>query len=125
MVTSVNLRTIQELSSATMSNNLDHDRSVAGKMHPIDLATQKITIVKSVSNSEVKMAHLVPGQTKTTGPSQIIPHASPGGGLMRPGLAQIISSNVASQVSVYVTSTHFLNISKQCINKKTILKNLK
>lgn len=108
-----------------MSNNLDHDRSVAGKMHPIDLATQKITIVKSVSNSEVKMAHLVPGQTKTTGPSQIIPHASPGGGLMRPGLAQIISSNVASQVSVYVTSTHFLNISKQCINKKTILKNLK
>lgn len=69
-------------------------------MHPIDLAPQKITIVKSVTNSEMKMAHLIPGQAKTTGSSQIIGHPNPATGLMRPGLAQIISSNVSSQVCV-------------------------
>lgn len=81
-----------------MSSNLDSDRSLTNKMHPIDLAPQKITIVKNVTNSEMKMAHLIPGQAKTTGSSQILTHASPTTGLMRPGLAQIISSNVASQV---------------------------
>lgn len=84
-----------------MSSNLDNDRSIAGKMHPIDLAPQKITIVKSVTNTEMKMAHLISGQSKTTGSSQLVSHASPGTGLMRPGLAQIISSNVVSQVSWY------------------------
>ncbi|XP_075973718.1 sin3A-associated protein 130 isoform X3 [Anticarsia gemmatalis] len=91
-----------------MSSNLDNDRSVAGKMHPIDLATQKITIVKSVSNSEVKMAHLIPGPTKNAGPNQIIAHASPGAGLMRPGLAQIISSNVASQPQMIISGSPIL-----------------
>ncbi|XP_048482729.1 transcription initiation factor TFIID subunit 4 isoform X2 [Plutella xylostella] len=46
-----------------MSNNLENDRSIsATKMYPIDLAPQKITIVKSVPTSEVKMSHLVSGQ---------------------------------------------------------------
>lgn len=83
-----------------MSSNLESDRAITtSKMYPIDLAPQKITIVKSVSNNEVKMAHLISGQPKTSGSSQIINHGSPGTGLMRPGLAQIISSSVASQVS--------------------------
>lgn len=89
-----------------MNSNLD-DRSVAGKMHPIDLATQKI-IVKSVSNSEVKMAHLIPGQPKVTGSSQILTHASTGTGIMRPGLAQIISSNVASQPQMIISGSPIL-----------------
>lgn len=81
-----------------MSNNLENERSVtSGKMYPIDLAPQKITIVKSVSNTEVKMAHLIPGQPKTSGSAQIITHAGPVG-LMRPA-AQILSPSVASQVN--------------------------
>ncbi|XP_063894024.1 BRD4-interacting chromatin-remodeling complex-associated protein isoform X2 [Helicoverpa armigera] len=91
-----------------MSSNLDNDRSLTNKMHPIDLAPQKITIVKSVTNSEMKMAHLIPGQAKTTGSSQIIAHASPGTGLMRPGLAQIISSNVASQPQMIISGSPIL-----------------
>ncbi|KAJ8729992.1 hypothetical protein PYW07_017030 [Mythimna separata] len=91
-----------------MSSNLDNDRSLTSKMHPIDLAPQKITIVKSVTNSEMKMAHLIPGQAKTTGSSQIIGHASPATGLMRPGLAQIISSNVASQPQMIISGSPIL-----------------
>lgn len=80
-----------------MSNNLENDRSVTtSKMYPMDLAPQKITIVKSVPNSDVKMSHLIPGQPKTTGPSQIITHTGPLG-LMRPS-TQIMSSSVSSQV---------------------------
>lgn len=83
-----------------MSSNLENERSVtSGKMYPIDLAPQKITIVKSVSNTEVKMAHLIPGQSKTTGSGQILTHAGPVG-LMRPG-TQIISPGVTSQVSTF------------------------
>ncbi|CAH0579364.1 unnamed protein product [Chrysodeixis includens] len=91
-----------------MSSNLDNDRSIAGKMHPIDLAPQKITIVKSVTNSEMKMAHLISGQPKTTGSSQLVTHASPGTGLMRPGLAQIISSNVVSQPQMIISGSPIL-----------------
>lgn len=84
-----------------MSNNLDNERSVpTGKMYPIDLAPQKITIVKGVPNSEVKMAHLISNQPKTTGSNQLAAHSSVTTGMMRPGLAQIISPNSASQVSV-------------------------
>lgn len=83
-----------------MTSNLDNDRSVTtGKMYPIDLAPQKITIVKNVSNSEVKMAHLISGQPKISSSSQLGSHGSSGSGLMRPGLAQIISPNASSQVS--------------------------
>lgn len=86
-----------------MSNNLENERSVtSGKMYPIDLAPQKITIVKSVSNAEVKMAHLIPGQPKTAGSSQILTHAGPVG-LMRPA-AQIISPGVASQVTTLLST---------------------
>lgn len=82
-----------------MSNNLETDRSVTtGKMYPIDLAPQKITIVKSVSNTEMKMSHLITSQTKTSVSNQIMGHANTGTGLMRPSLAQIISPNVVSQV---------------------------
>lgn len=82
-----------------MSGNLDNERPVAtSKMYPIDLAPQKITIVKNV-NSEVKMAHLISGQTKIGVSSQLSSHASAGSGLMRPGLAQIISPSASSQVS--------------------------
>lgn len=80
-----------------MSGNLENDRSVtAGKMYPIDLAPQKITIVKSVTNNEMKMAHLITGQPKTTGAGQIITHTGPVG-LMRPA-AQILSPGVPPQV---------------------------
>ncbi|XP_038212090.1 uncharacterized protein LOC119832499 [Zerene cesonia] len=83
-----------------MSNNLENDRSITtGKMYPIDLAPQKITIVKSISNADVKMAHLIPGQSKSSGSNQIITHTNAGSvGLMRTATAaQIISSGVASQ----------------------------
>lgn len=82
-----------------MSGHLENDRSVTtGKMYPIDLAPQKITIVKSMSNAEVKMAHLIPVQTKTTSSNQIISHGNTGSmGLMRTG-TQIISPGVTSQV---------------------------
>lgn len=80
-----------------MSNNLESDRSAsAGKMYPIDLAPQKITIVKSMSNAEVKMAHLISGPAKTPNSGQLITHASPVG-LMRTA-AQIITPGVSSQV---------------------------
>lgn len=82
-----------------MSSNVENDRSItAGKMYPIDLAPQKITIVKSVSNAEVKMAHLIPGQPKTTAAGQLITHPGPVG-LLRP-TAQILSPGVSSQVSI-------------------------
>lgn len=94
-----------------MSNNLENDRSVTtGKMYPIDLAPQKITIVKGISNNEVKMAHLIPGQPKTTSNSQIITHGGTGSmGLMRTA-AQIISPGVASQV-IYsnMINNHFVS----------------
>lgn len=94
-----------------MSNNLENERTVsANKMYPMDLAPQKITIVKSVSNAEMKMAHAVPGQQKTTSASQILGHAGPLG-LMRPS-AQIIASSVTSQVNVcfnYNLCLHYLN----------------
>lgn len=81
-----------------MSGNIESDRSItAGKMYPIDLAPQKITIVKSVSNTEVKMAHLISGQPKSTAAGQLITHPGPVG-LMRP-TAQILSPGVTSQVS--------------------------
>lgn len=90
-----------------MSSNLENDRSVTtGKMYPIDLAPQKITIVKSVSN-EVKMAHVIPCQPKTTAAGQIITHAG-SVGLMRPA-AQIISTNVSSQVN-----TVLINEARNC-----------
>ncbi|XP_028178001.1 nascent polypeptide-associated complex subunit alpha, muscle-specific form isoform X2 [Ostrinia furnacalis] len=90
-----------------MSNNLDNERSVtSGKMYPIDLAPQKITIVKSVSNTEVKMAHLLPGQPKTSGSGQIMTHAGPVG-LMRPA-AQIISPSVGSQPQMIVSGSPIL-----------------
>lgn len=80
-----------------MGSNLENDRSVTtGKIYPIDLAPQKITIVKSVTNPEVKMAHLMTGQTKTSSTGQIITHSGPLS-LMRPA-SQIISSGVATQV---------------------------
>lgn len=80
-----------------MSSNLENDRSMTtNKMYPIDLAPQKITIVKNVPNSEVKMAQLISGQPKPTG-SQIITHTG-SMGLIRPA-GQIISSSVGSQVS--------------------------
>ncbi|CAH1645419.1 unnamed protein product [Spodoptera littoralis] len=94
-----------------MSNNLDNDRSLSSKMHPIDLAPQKITIVKSVSSvssSDMKMTHLIPGTAKTTGSSQIIAHASPGTGMMRSGLAQIIASNVVSQPQMIISGSPIL-----------------
>lgn len=78
---------------------MDNDRSVTtGKMYPIDLAPQKITIVKSITHSEVKMAHLMSSQPKNTGSSQLGPHSSAASGMMRPGLAQILSPNASSQV---------------------------
>lgn len=83
-----------------MSNNIENDRSSStGKMYPIDLAPQKITIVKSMSNTEVKMAHLITGQTKTSGSGQLITHAG-SVGLMR-STAQIITPGVSSQVIIY------------------------
>ncbi|KAM3961020.1 LOW QUALITY PROTEIN: sin3A-associated protein 130 [Aphomia sociella] len=90
-----------------MSNNLENDRSVTtGKMFPIDLAPQKITIVKSVSNAEVKMAHVIPCQSKTTGAGQIITHAGQVS-LMRP-TAQIITPSVASQQQMIVSGSPIL-----------------
>ncbi|KAL0893214.1 hypothetical protein ABMA27_014822 [Loxostege sticticalis] len=107
-----------------MSNNLENERSVtSGKMYPIDLAPQKITIVKSVSNTEVKMAHLIPGQPKTSGSAQIITHAGPVG-LMRPA-AQILSPSVASQPQMIVSGSPILqgsqivSQSSQLINQGT------
>ncbi|XP_013199263.2 translation initiation factor IF-2 [Amyelois transitella] len=89
-----------------MSSNLENDRSVTtGKMYPIDLAPQKITIVKNVS-SEVKMAHVIPCQPKTTSSGQIITHAGPVG-LMRPA-AQILAPNVASQPQMIVSGSPIL-----------------
>ncbi|CAG9786067.1 unnamed protein product [Diatraea saccharalis] len=90
-----------------MSNNLENERSVtSGKMYPIDLAPQKITIVKSVSNAEVKMAHLIPGQPKTSSSGQIIAHTGPVS-LMRPA-AQIISPTGASQPQMIVSGSPIL-----------------
>ncbi|RVE42124.1 hypothetical protein evm_013236 [Chilo suppressalis] len=90
-----------------MNNNLENERSVTtGKMYPIDLAPQKITIVKSVSNAEVKMAHLITGQPKTSNPGQIIAHTGPVG-LMRPA-AQIISPSVASKSQMIVSGSPIL-----------------
>lgn len=90
-----------------MGSNLENDRTVtSGKMYPIDLAPQKITIVKSVANSEVKMAHLLPGQPKTTATGQIITHTGPIG-LMRAG-TQILSTGVASQPQVLMSGTPLL-----------------
>ncbi|XP_049868730.1 histone deacetylase complex subunit SAP130 [Pectinophora gossypiella] len=89
-----------------MSGNLENDRSVtAGKMYPIDLA-QKITIVKSVSNTEVKMTHLIPGQPKTTASGQIISHTGPVG-MMRPAAA-ILSPSVSSQPQMIVSGSPIL-----------------
>lgn len=80
-----------------MSSNLENDRTVTtSKMYPIDLAPQKITIVKNLPSSEVKMAHLIPGQPKASAAGQIITHTGPVG-LMRPA-AQILSPGVSSQV---------------------------
>lgn len=100
-----------------MTNNLENDRSVTtGKMYPIDLAPQKITIVKGISNNEVKMAHLIPGQTKTTSNSQIITHGGTGSmGLMRTA-AQIISSGVASQVNIFCISYKLVYFEVFCIS---------
>ncbi|XP_030024888.1 mucin-17 isoform X2 [Manduca sexta] len=105
-----------------MSNNLDGDRSVTtGKMYPIDLAPQKITIVKSVSNAEVKMA-LIPGQSKNSGTNQLIGHAGPGSGLMRPGLAQIISPSVASQGAQIVSQgSQIIGQSPQIISQSQLI----
>ncbi|XP_050345891.1 protein piccolo isoform X2 [Nymphalis io] len=84
-----------------MSNNLETDRSVTtGKMYPIDLAPQKITIVKSMTNSEVKMAHLISGQPKTSSSTGSM-------GLMRTA-AQIISPGVASQPQMIVSGSPLL-----------------
>lgn len=92
-----------------MSNNLENDRSNSGsKMYPIDLAPQKITIVKTVPNSEVKMTHLNPGQPKPAAAGQIITHTS----LMRPS-TQIISSNVTSQVQVCIYSKLVLLLTEE------------
>ncbi|CAG9584783.1 unnamed protein product [Danaus chrysippus] len=92
-----------------MSGHLENDRSVTtGKMYPIDLAPQKITIVKSMSNAEVKMAHLIPVQTKTTSSNQIISHGNTGSmGLMRTG-TQIISPGVTSQPQMIVSGSPIL-----------------
>ncbi|XP_068631811.1 histone deacetylase complex subunit SAP130-like isoform X2 [Battus philenor] len=87
-----------------MSNNIENDRSSStGKMYPIDLAVapQKITIVKSMSNTEVKMAHLITGQPKTSGSSQLITHAG-SVGLMRTA-AQIMTPGVSSQPQMIVS----------------------
>ncbi|XP_045535499.1 dual specificity protein kinase splA [Papilio machaon] len=85
-----------------MSNNIENDRSNStGKMYPIDLAPQKITIVKSMSNTEVKMAHLITGQSKTSGSGQLITHAG-SVGLMR-STAQIITPGVSSQPQMIVS----------------------
>ncbi|XP_073945488.1 uncharacterized protein isoform X2 [Choristoneura fumiferana] len=82
-----------------MSNNLENERTITpGKMYPIDLAPQKITIVKSVSNSDVKMTHLITSQPKTTGAGQIITHAG-SMGLIRPA-TQILAPGVGSQMIV-------------------------
>ncbi|KAL4717977.1 hypothetical protein ACJJTC_013016, partial [Scirpophaga incertulas] len=90
-----------------MSKNLENERSVgSGKMYPIDLAPQKITIVKNVSNTEVKMSHLLPGQSKTSTPAQIMTHTGPVG-LMRPN-TQIIAPSVASQPQMIVSGTPLL-----------------
>ncbi|CAH2106237.1 unnamed protein product [Euphydryas editha] len=84
-----------------MSNNLENERSVTtGKMYPIDLAPQKITIVKSMTNSEVKMAHLISGQPKTTSSTGSM-------GLMRTA-AQIISPGVPSQPQIIVSGSPIL-----------------
>ncbi|XP_063380897.1 BRD4-interacting chromatin-remodeling complex-associated protein isoform X1 [Cydia fagiglandana] len=90
-----------------MSNNLENERTItAGKMYPIDLAPQKITIVKSVSNSEVKMTHLITSQPKTTGAGQIITHAG-SMGLIRPA-SQILTPGVGSQQQMIVSGSPIL-----------------
>ncbi|KAG7302452.1 hypothetical protein JYU34_012358, partial [Plutella xylostella] len=80
-----------------MSNNLENDRSIsATKMYPIDLAPQKITIVKSVPTSEVKMSHLVSGQ---------------GGGGAGLGLArapQLLAAGGSTQPHMIVSSSAVL-----------------
>ncbi|XP_053607178.1 mucin-2 [Plodia interpunctella] len=89
-----------------MGSNIENDRSVTtGKMYPIDLAAPKITIVKNVSN-EVKMAHVIPCQPKTTASGQIITHAG-AVGLMRPA-GQMLSPNVASQPQMIVSGSPIL-----------------
>lgn len=89
-----------------MSNNLENERTITtGKMYPIDLAPQKITIVKSVSNSDVKMTHLITTQPKTTGAGQIITHAG-SMGLIRPA-TQILAPGVGSQVIPYFTVINY------------------
>ncbi|XP_052740415.1 uncharacterized protein LOC112051494 isoform X2 [Bicyclus anynana] len=110
-----------------MSNNLENDRSVStGKMYPIDLAPQKITIVKTMSNTEVKMAHLISGQPKTTNTNQIISHGGTGSmGLMRTA-AQIISPSVASQPQMIVSSpilqsTQIVSQGSQLIGQNSII----
>ncbi|CAK1596344.1 unnamed protein product [Parnassius mnemosyne] len=75
-------------------------------MYPIDLAPQKITIVKGMSNTEVKMAHLISGQPKTSGTGQLITHAGPVG-LMRTA-AQIITPGVSSQAQMIVSGPPIL-----------------
>ncbi|XP_063361846.1 BRD4-interacting chromatin-remodeling complex-associated protein-like [Cydia amplana] len=90
-----------------MSNNLENERTITpGKMYPIDLAPQKITIVKSVSNSEVKMTHLITSQPKTTGAGQIITHAG-SMGLIRPA-TQILTPGVGSQQQMIVSGSPIL-----------------
>ncbi|VVC89056.1 histone deacetylase complex subunit SAP130 [Leptidea sinapis] len=83
-----------------MSNNTENDRSITTeKMYPIDLAPQKITIVKNSPNTEVKMAHLMSGQNKSTSTNQIITHTNSAPvSLMRTATAaQINSPGVVSQ----------------------------
>ncbi|KOB71535.1 Uncharacterized protein OBRU01_13609 [Operophtera brumata] len=100
-----------------MSGNLDNDRAVTtGKMYPIDLAPQKITIVKSVTNSEVKMAHLMSSQPKNSGSSQLGSHSSAASGMMRPGLAQILSPNVSSQTQMIVSGSPILQGTQIVLN---------
>ncbi|XP_028027106.1 mucin-5AC isoform X1 [Bombyx mandarina] len=92
-----------------MSGNMESDRSVTtGKMYPIDLAPQKITIVKNVTNNEVKMAHLISGQTKTSGSNPILGHSNASSTVMRPGLAQIIAPNVVSQPHMILSGSPIL-----------------
>lgn len=94
-------------SQRKMSGNIENDRSGStGKMFPMDLAQQKITIVKSGANSDVKTAHLLTGQSKTTAPGQIITQTVPLS-LMRP-TAQIISQGIASQPQMIVSGPPLL-----------------
>ncbi|XP_022128775.1 mucin-5AC [Pieris rapae] len=107
-----------------MSNNLDNDRSITtGKMYPIDLAPQKITIVKNISSADVKMTHIIPSQGKTTGTSQIITHSSAGPiGLMRTATgAQIISSGVVSQGTQIVSQGNQLSQNAQILTQPQLL----